>query len=453
MRARCGVALVGAAAVATFALGGGTAYAKATLQGQLGASIGYTDNVLNAPATASPVGDGFAEIRPSLILSAGTPRAIQRLSYTLTGNLYFTRTEANSYTNRLEWAGLFLPSPRSDLQLLASLSQGKMNTFNFGQVNEVTPGAVRVTGGATFVAAALREALTYELAPVWRLTQGIAFGSLFVVDQPRTTSNTVTLDGTVGADRVFRSDSVGLELRLGYLAFLDPDTTDPTTGMTIAGATRHGMLNALTARWRHDFGRAWTVEAQLGVVEANRLQSGANVVWQPYALAAARIGNAWATGELSYTHTVTPSALAGSIFTVDALSLRGTFLLGQRTGLVFTTGAGYQYARQAAFDTGVETATAHIGLVDGALTWAATRELSVFARYTYFIQKPDGMPTTTATGLPDLSRHTILVGLAAIYPADPGVPRAPDRPPSRVDRTDSEGIPAPHRRDDDRARQ
>lgn len=447
MRALRGVGLVvGAAALAivTVAGGGGTAHAKATLQGQLGASLGYTDNVLNAPTTSAPVGDGFAEIRPSLILTAGSPRAIQRLSYTLVGNLYFTRSEANSYTNRLEWAGLFLPSRRSDLQLAVSLSQGRLNTFNFGQLNEVAPGAVRITGGQTFVAAALREAFTYELSPVWRLTQGVAFGALFVVDTPRTTSNTITTDVNLGADRVFRSDSVGLELRLGHLAFLDPPTTDANTGMTVDGATRHGMLNALTARWRHDFGRAWTTEAQLGVVEANRLVSGANVVWQPYAFAAARVTHAWATGELTYTHTVTPSALAGSIFTVDGVALRGTFLLGQNTGLTFVVGGGYQFARQAAFD-GVESARAHVGSVDGTLNWAATREVSVFARYNYFRQVPLDM-ATTGVGLPDLSRHTVLIGLAAIYPANPGVqlPRAPQR----VDRTDSEGIPAPHRTDE-----
>jgi hypothetical protein len=448
MRALRGVGLVvGAAALATMAAaaGGGTAHAKATLQGQLGASLGYTDNVLNTPTSANPVGDGFAEIRPSLILTTGTARAIQRLSYTLTGNLYFTRTEANSYTNRLEWSALVLPSRRSDLQLAVSLSQGRLNTFNFGQLNEVAPGAVRITGGANFVATALREALTYELTPVWRLTQGVAFGAVFVVDEPRTTSNTITTDATVGADRVFRMDSIGLELRLGYLAFLDPAVTDANTGMTTPGATRHGMLNTLTSRWRHDFGRAWTIEAQLGVVEANRLDGSSTVVWQPYAFAAARVAHAWATGELSYTHTVTPSALAGSLFTIDGAMLRGTFLLGQRTGLTLTAGGGYQYARQASFD-GVETARAHVGLVEGALNWVATREVSLFARYNFFRQAPLEMTTTTGAGLPDLSRHTILVGIAAIYPADPGavVPRAPHR----VDRTDTEGIPPPHRTDE-----
>src|SRR6476620_6927861 len=133
------------------------AHAKSSLQGQVLLSAGYDDNVLGVPDNQNPQADGIFEIRPSLIFVQGAPRLVNRLQYTFDATLFATQTDADSYSQRIDWAGFYQPSPTTDLLVLASLQQGRLNTFSLtagstGQAIAVQPG-----GGVTFMGATASE--------------------------------------------------------------------------------------------------------------------------------------------------------------------------------------------------------------------------------------------------------------------------------------------------------
>src|SRR5262245_16180038 len=132
---------------------GSTAWASVDLQGQLSTSGGYNSNVTNAPTNANlstdpnaprVEADEFFDVRPSLVLTAGTPRALNRLAYAFSANLFLEHSNANSYSHALDWAGFFLLSPTTDLLVTANGSYAQTNTLTTlnppdGQTLQVTP--------------------------------------------------------------------------------------------------------------------------------------------------------------------------------------------------------------------------------------------------------------------------------------------------------------------------
>src|SRR4051812_17265024 len=85
------------------------AAAKVTIQGTGTVTGGWSDNILNAPDEKTAAGAAresffFFQLVPGGVLSSASPRFLQRLAYTFTADLFVHHTEANSYSNTLEWA-------------------------------------------------------------------------------------------------------------------------------------------------------------------------------------------------------------------------------------------------------------------------------------------------------------------------------------------------------------
>lgn len=120
------------AVVLTALLSATSAFAKTSLQGQVLLSAAWSDNILGSPDNVppGPEADFSFQIRPSLILSHASGRQLQRISYTFDATLFATHSEANSYSQRIDWASFFQTSKTTDLMLIASLQQGRLNTFN-----------------------------------------------------------------------------------------------------------------------------------------------------------------------------------------------------------------------------------------------------------------------------------------------------------------------------------
>ena len=133
--------LATALVVAAVAVAAATpARAKVTLQGTATASAGWTDNVLDAPDEQIPNGptrdsDFFFQIAPGAILTSISPRLLQRLAYTFTADLFVHHTEANSYSNALEWAGNVALTKTMNLLLTLQTMQGRLSTFNLNQAS------------------------------------------------------------------------------------------------------------------------------------------------------------------------------------------------------------------------------------------------------------------------------------------------------------------------------
>ena len=412
---------------------------KVSVQGRLRLGIAWTDNILGVPlvataTTPAPQADGYLEVAPSLILTFAQPRVVQSLAYTVTGNVYFVHSEADSYLNHLEYNGFYTPSKRAEVALTLSGDEGRLNAFSPAQLGDLSPVLQLRPGGLTYAAAGLHETLLYELTQRWRLNQSLGFNAFIPLDGALST--TFAADQQVGADWAQRRDAFGFALHVGYLAYLE---LRDSTGLVVS-PLRQQLINSLTARWRHDYGTSFATEFALGVIESNRAQGGGVVLWQPYALAAGRWFGERGLVELSYTHNVGPSALTAQTYVADQVFLRANVLLVKRSPLVASGAVGYQYGRVADVEQGQDLGRNHLVTLDATLTWTPHTSVAVFARYTFFDQLGfAGDPVV----LPETRKQIVMLGITGTYPATAAA-KVPSRQALRVDRSDGETIPEAH---------
>jgi hypothetical protein len=420
------IALV--AGVAARAHGG-----KVSLQVIGGVAAGWSDNILNAPTQVvtnqrGRESDFFFQLAPGAALASAGPRLLQRLAYTFTADLFVRHSEANSFSNTLDWNGFIATSPTTDLLLTLQSQQGRLNTFNL-QVPSAGGVVVPALTGATstnFFSQTASESLTWTPTAQWRGVETTFFRNFI---------------GELGAERIFLRDSLGLLVRADFVDF--SAVRDPNTNVVTTSEQQQIITTAL-ARWRRDWSPSWSTEGALGVVEAMNATDGSGRAWQPSVLAAVRWFRDLANAELRYAHDAVPNPLAGSSFAFDEVALTVAAPLGARTHLFVGATAAYLHVRQISAVAGLTDDTASIVQCDVTLGWQPRPEFDLYARYSLFDQF--GAPPidmTTQANLPSIYRNTILIGINVIYPAVAAA-RVPTRRGSRVDRTDQPGFPEMH---------
>ena len=435
--------------LALLSLAPALALANTSVQGTGTVTAGYTDNVLSAPdqptAGSSPrEGDALFQLIPGLVVASVAPRFMERLVYTFTADLFARHTEANSYSNTVDWIGTMLTSPKTKVTLTLESMQGRISTFIVNQPSAATTvGVLSQNNSTNFFSQNVAEDLDAEPYTNWHVTQGIFFRAFVPIDRGKI-PDSYNLVASVGGDRYFRKDAVGLNLSANFIDYIQP--RDPTTDVPLGFDTRQ-VLTSLVARWRRDWSPSWNTEADLGVISlvgANSdPMSSTETAWEPSALAALR----WVRGdigsaELHYLHTASPNALAGNTFAVDEVALQAGVPLFRGKMLVGATIA-YQHARLIALTPDAPQATADLALVDVTVGYQALAWLRVFVRYSLFDQFGTPAVNGTPSALPDLTRNVVMAGANVTYPAA-AVMRAPLRGAARVDESDQPAFAAPH---------
>jgi len=440
-------ALVGVLA-ATLALGVGTprgARAVVALQGTLSASAGVTDNVNSAPTEPTPGSLGrrtdlITTISPGLILTIGGARALQSLSYSYNGIFYARDTSTNTYTNNFTWAGFFIPSRRTTLGLNLNAIQGQISTFN-STIDSATP-QVQVQPAAivnvlTIVAG---ESLGVELTRRWRMQQTLGYSSLFSLGGPGQAS-TQSVPGRLVFEYAFPHDLVGVAVSATYTDFGEQRGPVIVPGGNIdpdGVVTPRQQQVAVTpvARWRRDLSYFMNARAELGAILVFDPQAPGKPLVEPAGNVGLNFFSQLASLDIAYVHGVDPNLLLRSNFLTDSAILRGTFLLGAKSGFTLSLGLGYAYSRQ--LDTAVANlTTARAQTVSGDITinYRAFEFLSFFLRYQLIDQIAN---TDDPRPLQSYYRNTLLFGLAAIYP-----PRVPAEVPKKPFGVRADGRDAP----------
>lgn len=422
--------------------------AKVTIQGTGSVTAGWSDNILNAPDEPTPLtpareSDFFFQLVPGAVFSSAAPRFMQRLAYTFTADLFVHHTEANSYSNSLEWAGDVAISKTTNIILTLQTQQGRLSTFNLNQASAGAGVAVLPqNANINFFSQSAGDSLDWTPTAQWRLSQVLLFRAFIPTDrgvQP----DSYDLGAELAADRLFRLDSLGLVLRATFVDYEPP--RDPMTDVA-NGFSEQQVLTTLLARWRRDWSPFWSTEAALGAIAAVG-HSGdptvqGQVAWQPSALAAIRYSREVAVAELHYAHDATPNPLVGSTFSTDEASFQAGVPI-VRAKMFLSATAAYQFARLLPLVTGTPGASAHVVLVDFTVGWQPRPELSLFARYSFYDQFGSPPVMNVPALLPDLTRSTVLIGASVIYPAVAAA-RVPSRLGSRVDRADQPSFPEAH---------
>ena len=437
------------AAVALVAVAAAPARAtKVSLQATTTASAGWTDNVLDAPDERSPDAptrdaDFFFQLAPGAVLTVATPRLLQRLAYTFTADLFVRHTEANSYSNMLEWAGDAALTKTTNLVLTAQTIQGRLSTFNLNQASSGASVMVLPQNSSiNFFSQAVTEGIDWNPSGKWRLQQ-IALFRAFIPTDRGVQPDVYEAQSDLALDRLFHLDSLGALARVNVVDYQAP--RDLMTDVPI-GFNEQQVLTTLLARWRRDWSPSWSSEAALGVINGVGTSSDptakTQTSWSPSALAALRFARDAAVGELRYQHDVAPNPLFGSTFETDEVALQAGVPL-VRAHMFFGATVAYEHARQVPLVAGVAAAAADVALVDVTVGWQPRPEVGVFARYSLYDQFGSPPLNGVEAILPDITRNTVLVGINIVYPAVPAA-RVATRLGERVDRADQPAFPEMH---------
>jgi hypothetical protein len=424
----CGLVLV------TLLLVHSSAAAKVGLQGALTVAGGWDDNPLAQPN--SDGGDGFFQLRPSLILTAAGLRTVQRLTYALSANLFIRNAQQlNSLLNSLSYQALFTPLPRLSLILSAGVGEGQLGALSTAQASAVTAAQALPTGNRSFVSATADETLSWEFTARMRGLQTLTFNSFFPFGAPGLAS-TYSIDNILALERAFAEDIFVGSVRLNYIDFPAVHSTGPPV---IDVPERQQLLAAISGAWRHDFTYSWSGELDAGAVIAMRPDGSGRVI-EPTALAALRYLRKEGRVELSYARLVTANVYLSQTLVNDEVTLRGSVPFGSKDQVTIGASAAYHHGRVINVDTGVLGASVNMWFADATISYYPRREIELFARYQFTDEI--GNPSDV-TPLPTFKRHVALVGMTAIYPVDP-VANVPTHHALRADRADAIEVPEAH---------
>ena len=437
--------ILAALALAAALQASGVARAHTNLVGVVTASGGWTDNVLGTPNAPDPLNnvagkqaDSYSELRPGLVFTVDTSRSIYRFGYGFSASLYFSHSEANSYSNRVDWSGYFVTGKRSDLVLGLTGEQGRLNTFNTLAV--AAPGALP-PGGISYLQATAMESFAYELSPRWRVLQTLD-GNLYhprESDQGLPSPDIVSIDNRLALERSFARNAFAVEARVNYIytsQVVNPDST--ITPM------QEELINSLIGRWRRQLGNFYESQLDLGAFYVAPIGDiGGNPIVEPAVAAALRYTREEREAELSYAHDAAVNVYAGQVFLTDTATLRGAMPLGNpRTSRWVANGlAGFQYGRQVNKIAGETELTVKVLTADAAVVYRALDDLGVSLHYQFYNQIGERAdPVTMNAVAPTYIRNAILLEVAGTIGAESGRTRdVPGRVPLRFDRRDFDG--------------
>lgn len=421
--------------------------AVVALQGVLTASAGVTDNVDSAPTEPTP---GFPSRRtdliltvsPGLVLTLGGSRAVQNISYFYNGQFYARTSSSNTYTNNVAYNGFFIPSKRTTFALGLVVSQGQQSTFN-GAVDSATP-VVQVQPARiiNILNIAANQAFGIELTQRWRLQQTLGFSTAYFIGNSAQAA-TQAVPGRLIIEYAFPHDVVGLGITTTYTNFLEQRGPVIVPGGAVDGdgiVTPRQEQVAVTPvfRWRRDLTYFLNARAELGAVVIFDPNDTSRKLTEPAGGAGLNLFSRLVSLDIAYAHGADPNLILRSNFLTDLATLRGTFLLGEKSGFSLSLGLGYAYSRQLdPANANAIIARAQTVTGDMTITYRALEYLSFFLRY----QLTDQIANTNdPIPLTSYYRNTLLFGLAAIYP--PRIPAAVPKKPFglRADGRDAPGI-------------
>jgi hypothetical protein len=226
--------------------------------------VAATDNVFATPHDQAQ-GDLFTQVRPGVLFAYDAPRMIHELIGEVELLEYALHSDKPSVTVRGGWRGFFLPGPRSQVTVNVNASNGQLNALTSRTSPEQTTVGVTPTGAIDTIQTDAGEFLSYVISKEFRFSQA-AYGRWTGTDDnnPMGATTTSSAEGgaTLGLERTFRSDSIGIEgggsvLRLERIA---PMGAIPPSRLDQQLNPRAVLV------WRHDINKEWSTNIDGGLV-------------------------------------------------------------------------------------------------------------------------------------------------------------------------------------------
>jgi hypothetical protein len=428
-----------AAPLAAIVLTGGAARAQeVTPRVLFVSSIGYNDNVTNAPSypkagVRGPEADAFLSLSPSASLTYGTPRTSSRLAYTFDARFNFNRTNANTYGNKLVYSGNVDVAPTVDLDLMLTGKVGRVGSLVSSDPAAESTLESLPTGLFLYLDLTAEAKLTEELSARTRVYEKTSFAErvpfedsseftdpqlarvLLGSAKPRLTWN-----NSAGITHDFPFDIVGGDLDIGYLET----------------ASQQRFINTLSANWAHNFDHLGivgvTTRADLGLVQIMSADDPSAQFLQPAGQAVVGYDLDDTQASLTYLHKPQANLINGTLNYVDSLTMRAVRPLWHDSEWKAAGSAGWQRNLQIAND-GETGEPQNLFLLDAQISYSpVTRVLNTLTfsvRYQRRMRLPMPPAREGFFAFEGTESNTYLFTIAASYP-DRDRARAPFLVPS-----------------------
>ena len=417
-----------------------------SLNGTVVGNVSTTDNVFATPrANAEP--DVYIQVRPGLLFSYDSARAIQQLTAEAELLEYMAHSDKPSLTVSGGWQGFFLPGPRSQVTTTVHGSTGQLNAMStrtspdMAGINVLPAGAIDTRQGDA------SEYLSYQAGKDTRVSETV-FGR-WTATQDTDLMVAVTTDSyeagaSLGTDHTFGHDTVGLDAggSFLYLKRIDPFGTQ-------MGNRLDQQANPFgTISWRHDINKQWSFDANGGAVLVNPVGTdpdnpgdkrrssvfptlGATVAYsEPWGLATLNVRRAVAPNLYIAENTLDEGATATIAMPLPWLDetphVRNPKLVGLGT-------IGVERSELIDPERGGTLGAFNVAHVDVGVGWTPTPGQTYGLRYEFVYQNGDSTATMI---IPSYWRNTLIFTFALRYP-DHVAGQVPRRTESfRSDRSD-----------------
>lgn len=356
-------------------------------QATFNASIGWTDNVLQAPDNPvgdelGPESDGLVVLVPGAALIFETPGTTHTLAYSFGLSLFFVHSEANAFTHSLVYASTYGLGPTTTLGLGTGATLGQTSNFNRTRAPQGALVEPVQPGNDLFLNVFVNETITQELSPT-------LLGSQSTTATVSRTLNELEGAGFVLANvltlqRPFESDIVGGELGVDYSRSAEGFDEDGE----LTAPAQHELTSRLAATWQHQYTPEIASTLAAGVVHHTNAETFAEHLIHPYGAASIGYVLDQAAATLSYVHTAGPNVFLNQVTISDTISLAIGIPLGQ---LPLDLGVGGGFAsNRVILENGDLSPAIQVAVVDAGLTYTPPQlpSLSIGARYQFTKQLP-----------------------------------------------------------------
>lgn len=416
--------------------GAGPAMAQRVLvQADGTVNVGYTQTT-REPIQSDPmadkedvlptsVGSVVTEVRPAIVLQAGSPRLAWLAGYTFSGAFSPGGEDTVAYSNQVTAGLVGQISKYSNMAVNASVAQGGTSFLLSRRPAEQNTPELRAPGDPNMITATIAETFSREFSRQFTLSQSFSASLSAPQDELDNFNSSVT--ESVAIDHMYGRDNIGFEIRAG-ISRLRPLRSDLPRYSTITGA--------VMARWNHDFSTSWNALATAGVEQAYTDSGSQPLAFLPTGAATVRYTVGEVAAALEVFHGSATNIQVGTVSITDRVTGRGVLVLDALRSRVVSFSAGVLHNEPLGEVAAIVAAgTGNAVQADGGFTTAISKKVLANARYSmaYQFGQSGGLSPTLA--------HIFLVGITARYDNIPESRRKMPRRGLRVDGSDGEGFP------------
>jgi hypothetical protein len=348
------------------------------------------------PAPIARQDDLWIGAVPQLGLLWETRDSAVTVSYALTGALHSLQG-LSEIAHAATAAGAFYLSQRTTLLIGAAATQSTLSNFLVSAPAVGTNITLLPSIGSRLVTARANQAMAYEASPNVRLEQSADAG-VFTTLRPTPPLDTFFANVGLGAERSWRSDGLGVEVRGGYSVTV---ATPPLPDQKFFSVTA-------APRWRRDWSPTFNSLVTAGATALFSPDPGTEPIYAPYGRASLLYTYAPTVFDLSFVTGVFPSLLTGQLLRSHQVSLRATTPVSLHHHVNIGASVGYLRASLLDLRNPNNDQDYDGALSDVDLTWQANAYVQFFARYQFLAQIAD----LTPTGLnPSFLRDQFFIGV------------------------------------------